>query len=141
MENVWRAEHAEHGKYHEQSGAFLADAHVACASELYEHYVKREEEKHYPGQRETVEYNSDDSSQAESVEREGLASLVIVVSVDHRLQKYGEYECAEKIENFVLEKRNYQISDEEKMYLTIHIQMVVSKGSKKNKTNREEELK
>lgn len=97
MENVWRAEHAEHGKYHEQSGAFLADAHVACASELYEHYVKREEEKHYPGQRETVEYNSDDSSQAESVEREGLASLVIVVSVDHRLQKYGEYECAEKI--------------------------------------------
>ena len=57
-------------------------------------------------------------------------------------EKYAAaYECAEKIENFVLEKRNYQISDEEKMYLTIHIQMVVSKGSKKNKTNREEELK
>ncbi len=57
-------------------------------------------------------------------------------------EKYAAaYECAEKIENFILEKRNYQISDEEKMYLTIHIQMVVSKGSKKNKTNREEELK
>ena len=43
--------------------------------------------------------------------------------------KYASaYECTKKIESHLREKSNYQISDEEKMYLTIHIHSVVSKG-------------
>lgn len=48
------------------------------------------------------------------------------------------YECAGKIEDFVADSLNYQMSDEEKMYLTIHIQMVVNKGDRKDKTEGKE---
>lgn len=49
------------------------------------------------------------------------------------------YECAGKIGDFVAEKMDYHVSDEEKMYITIHIQMVVNKGSRKEKKERGEE--
>ena len=43
------------------------------------------------------------------------------------------YQCAEKISDFVADKLDYHISDEEKMYITIHIHTVVSKASRKEK--------
>ena len=49
-------------------------------------------------------------------------------------EKYQKaYQCADRIGDFVAEKLNYRISDEEKMYITIHIQLVVSKASRKEK--------
>lgn len=39
--------------------------------------------------------------------------------------------CAGKIEQFIRRKCGYQISDEEKMYITIHIHSVISKASRK----------
>lgn len=46
---------------------------------------------------------------------------------------YKAYECTCKVGEFVQKKLNYQISDEEKMYITIHIHAAVSKGSKKER--------
>lgn len=49
-------------------------------------------------------------------------------------EKYkSSYQCAEKISDYVAEKLNYRVSDEEKMYITMHIHMVVSKASRKEK--------
>ena len=39
--------------------------------------------------------------------------------------------CAQKIASFLAETLNYHISDEEKMYITIHIHNAISKGIKK----------
>ena len=44
--------------------------------------------------------------------------------------KYREaYQCACKIGEYISRKYHYQLMDEERMYLTIHIRLVVSKGS------------
>lgn len=46
-------------------------------------------------------------------------------------EKYQKaYQCALRISDFVADKLNYHISDEEKMYITIHIQLVVSKAGR-----------
>ena len=42
----------------------------------------------------------------------------------------SSFECVEKISKFIEEKYNYFVSDEEKLYLTIHIERVVYKTSK-----------
>lgn len=42
----------------------------------------------------------------------------------------SSYECVGKIAKFIEEKYNYIVSDEEKLYLTIHIERVVYKTSK-----------
>jgi beta-glucoside operon transcriptional antiterminator len=42
----------------------------------------------------------------------------------------SSFECVEKISKFIEEKYNYSVSDEEKLYLTIHIERVVYKTSK-----------
>lgn len=42
----------------------------------------------------------------------------------------SSYECVGKITKFIEEKYNYIVSDEEKLYLTIHIERVVYKTSK-----------
>lgn len=42
----------------------------------------------------------------------------------------SSFECVEKISKFIEEKYNYTASDEEKLYLTIHIERVVYKISK-----------
>ena len=45
-------------------------------------------------------------------------------------EKYNKaYQCTLKVADFLKKKLNYQISDEEKMYITIHIHTTVSKGS------------
>lgn len=41
------------------------------------------------------------------------------------------YLCARKVGEYLRKKYNYQLTAEETMYLTIHIQLVVNKGSKK----------
>lgn len=47
-------------------------------------------------------------------------------------QKYASaYECTKKIEKYLISNLNYCISEEEKMYITIHIHSAVSKGSRK----------
>lgn len=38
------------------------------------------------------------------------------------------YNCIEKIDEFIQKKYNYKLTDEEKLYLTIHVEKVVSKG-------------
>lgn len=49
-------------------------------------------------------------------------------------EKYQKaYQCAGRIGDFVADKLHYRISDEEKMYITIHIQLVVSKAGRKEK--------
>lgn len=51
--------------------------------------------------------------------------LLAVVQV-----KYANaYQCVEKIEQFISKKYNYELSDEEKLYLTIHIHRVVYLGN------------
>ncbi|TGY43472.1 PRD domain-containing protein [Clostridium sartagoforme] len=42
----------------------------------------------------------------------------------------SSYECVEKISKFINEKYDYTVSDEEKLYLTIHIERVVYKTTK-----------
>lgn len=42
----------------------------------------------------------------------------------------SSFECVEKISKFIEEKYNYFVSDEEKLYLTIHIERVVYKISR-----------
>ena len=45
--------------------------------------------------------------------------------------KYEEaYRCACKIGDYLSRKYHYQLLEEERMYLTIHIRLVVNKGSK-----------
>lgn len=52
--------------------------------------------------------------------------------------KYHEaYRCASKIGEYVKKKMHYIVTDEEKMYLTIHINSAVSKGSKKKERSDE----
>lgn len=56
-------------------------------------------------------------------------------------EKYKRaYECADRIGRFVADKLDYNISDEEKMYITIHIQLVVDKAARKEKNERKEEV-
>lgn len=44
-------------------------------------------------------------------------------------QRYhNSYNCAEKVSKFIFEKYHYKVSDEEKMYLAIHIERVVYKA-------------
>lgn len=44
--------------------------------------------------------------------------------------KYANaYQCVEKIAQFILKQYNYELSDEEKLYLTIHIHRVVYLGN------------
>ena len=38
------------------------------------------------------------------------------------------YNCIEKINEFMNKKYNYNLTDEEKLYLTIHVEKVVNKG-------------
>lgn len=40
------------------------------------------------------------------------------------------YECVEKISRFLLRRYNYTLTDEEKLYLTIHIERIVFKSTK-----------
>lgn len=40
----------------------------------------------------------------------------------------NSYECMEKISRFIKTKYNYDISDDEKLYLTIHIERIVYKA-------------
>lgn len=46
-----------------------------------------------------------------------------------RIKYRNSYNCCKKIEKFLKEKYNYSLSDEEKLYLTIHIERVVYKTS------------
>ncbi|NMS88193.1 PRD domain-containing protein, partial [Clostridioides difficile] len=40
------------------------------------------------------------------------------------------YKCIEKLDEFIHKKYNYDLTDEEKLYLTIHVERVVSKSIK-----------
>ncbi|MCH1939842.1 BglG family transcription antiterminator LicT [Holdemania massiliensis] len=54
-------------------------------------------------------------------------------------EKYkSAYACSEKIEQFLLDKFDYRISDEEKMYLTIHIHSAVTKSAIQRKEGHSE---
>jgi beta-glucoside operon transcriptional antiterminator len=41
----------------------------------------------------------------------------------------NSYECAEKISKFLKEKYHYDTSNDEKLYLTIHIERIIYKSS------------
>lgn len=49
-----------------------------------------------------------------------------------RVKYKNAYDCIEKIEEFIKKKYNYELTDEEKLYLTIHVERVVSKSIKKD---------
>lgn len=50
--------------------------------------------------------------------------LLDVIKVKYK----NSYECVEKISSFIEEKYNYVLANEEKLYLTIHIEKVVSRA-------------
>lgn len=55
----------------------------------------------------------------------GIQNLLSVVQV-----KYANaYQCVEKIAQFHNKQYDYKLSDEEKLYLTIHIHRVVYLGN------------
>lgn len=56
-------------------------------------------------------------------EDEGNDELLEVI----RTKYHNAYHCTEKIDKFLNEKYEYSLSDEEKLYLTIHIERVVYK--------------
>ena len=47
-----------------------------------------------------------------------------------KLKYKNAYNCTEKISEFIYKNYNYQLTDEEKLYLTIHVEKVVSKSVK-----------
>ncbi|MFV0395360.1 MAG: BglG family transcription antiterminator LicT [Coprobacillaceae bacterium] len=47
-----------------------------------------------------------------------------------KLKYKNAYQCVKKIDVFITKKYNYELSNEEKMYLTIHIERVVYKTNK-----------
>ena len=52
--------------------------------------------------------------------------LLDVIKVKYK----NAYNCIEKIDEFMNKKYNYRLTDEEKLYLTIHVERVVSKSIK-----------
>ncbi len=52
--------------------------------------------------------------------------LLDVIKVKYK----NAYNCIEKVANFIKKKYNYELTDEEKLYLTIHVERVVSKSTK-----------
>lgn len=52
--------------------------------------------------------------------------LLDVIKVKYK----NAYNCIEKVADFIKKKYNYEITDEEKLYLTIHVERVVSKSTK-----------
>ena len=45
-----------------------------------------------------------------------------------KLKYKNAYNCIEKINEFIQKKYNYNLTDEEKLYLTIHVEKVINKG-------------
>ncbi|HGM3506853.1 PRD domain-containing protein [Clostridioides sp. ZZV15-6383] len=52
--------------------------------------------------------------------------LLEVIKVKYK----NAYKCIEKLDEFIHKKYNYNLTDEEKLYLTIHVERVVSKSIK-----------
>jgi beta-glucoside operon transcriptional antiterminator len=52
--------------------------------------------------------------------------LLEVIKVKYK----NAYNCIEKVATFIKKKYNYELTDEEKLYLTIHVERVVSKSIK-----------
>lgn len=52
--------------------------------------------------------------------------LLDVIKVKYK----NAYHCIEKVDEFINKKYNYDLTDEEKLYLTIHVERVVSKSIK-----------
>ena len=52
--------------------------------------------------------------------------LLDVIKVKYK----NAYDCIEKVDEFMNKKYNYKLTDEEKLYLTIHVERVVSKSIK-----------
>ena len=50
--------------------------------------------------------------------------LLDVIKVKYK----NSYECVEKISRFIEEQYNYVLANEEKLYLTIHIEKIVSRS-------------
>lgn len=48
---------------------------------------------------------------------------------------HNAYQCSLKIKQFLLKKYNYDLSDEEMLYLTIHISRIIYKNEKKSNNN------
>lgn len=56
-------------------------------------------------------------------ENEGDDNLLEIIKEKYKIA----YKCVDKISEFILKKYKYEISDEEKLYLTIHIEKLLSK--------------
>jgi len=52
--------------------------------------------------------------------------LLDVIKVKYK----NAYNCIEKVADFIKKKYNYELTDEEKLYLTIHVERIVSKSTK-----------
>ncbi|RDY26224.1 PRD domain-containing protein [Romboutsia weinsteinii] len=52
--------------------------------------------------------------------------LLDVIKIKYK----NAYNCIEKVDKFINKKYNYDLTDEEKLYLTIHVERVVSKSIK-----------
>ena len=68
------------------------------------------------------------NEESEELDSNGLSSIIF--------EKYQKaYECSKLIEKFIREKFNFPISEEEMMYLTIHIQTAVNKCIKQKESS------